>query len=1637
MAAPNPIQNPAAQAGAPAAAALLANPGLANPGLANPGMNAHPQALPANHLHAPQNPLNAHQAIPLAAGQPPEQGDGWMNWGARQAAGFARGLWAGTKLTGQFANKWVVTPVVQTYVNGKLQEHCESLRNLTNSAHPLTPEQLSSLLEPASRMITKLVQANLPGTEAIGEPVHLLVQVNLSKALVTMAHRQLPAGAPKPTPQELVTRMIATLLRSGLSEIEPIRQELQNIEGRAILPEEKKAARVLVFQQRVLRMFAQLLPNGKDDLIFPEIPKIDAVKRALFYVIGTVLPTKIAGECEKYWATVHLPTAENQARVRVLSSDGDAVASALKSLAPQMESIARRNIRDPKRHAQLIAKLIEKFPALRMHAPLLQSSLADLTQNNRIPVEIMTSQAPKLAYPFLLYVFTHLLESGERGDGEHKPAALASIVNSLLASIFHFSQTQRQLLAQHYPAHQAAMAAVPPLPANATPEQVADREKRLDDARRPFEAFFEPLVNEGLQKAGLSLDNMKRLLSSGADTVADSIHDTLNKYACKLCVDFYEECVARPSRPQNEEGRNLLTGLVQEMMPAIRESLAKDDNRREIQRALSEAINSKLENAKLPLAKDWIAQPIKDLLVSSAHYPKLQATVEPLLADSIGDVVASLASNGANQGRADLKAGLQNLLRILVSRLGNAVSVDHLKAWVRMPEGTPQQKEEKNRAHEALFGPCAQEVLERAGWDRQENIRVPKAFQGYLKNAMRNDILPYILCRISCELLVPKELAPFDQTRLERMGGLQELRILCAGLAEMGTPKLLDLIQSEAGLIAGKINEKLAQNRLNNREEAWLGGILKDIFTRRPATPQNPAGPFDSLWPFAENYVSECLKYGLSHLALNYRGRNQGEIGNNIALYLRDLIKSVVVDARLAEMIRNYRRDAMRLRALDRDVAVWRNRAIQEGQAVTQQTLDQLQRAKHARANAQFDQAMHQALLREFEPKIRQLLTDMGFPTANDLPVPFFLKETLWKHLSTHLLPDLCLNAAEKVISSFDELLPSADNINENAQALHYLYIGNGPKPQGQPTPNFSGEQLRNGSQGPLVAGIYKLAETIVKQVESKMALQGAQEARKAIEEKLIPKFYGGDKARVAALQVFDAHRGELERWMEEESPQIAAMIKERLGKSLRDAIAEPLLKGARQFIENIKKTEDTNPESLFDLVSAIVPLVSDHLSVAKNIAKAQGKKYIHEVDPLVMLREFENAKQLHPAMPGYREMKDLQEQERYVKQLEIQAEKYQHGKNAKWHENIDRWKVSRGKWLKPHGDMAPGYYLKDAKENLDRMREQIDTKMKANFYDKFSTYLRHMAGMEKVESIIPRGDEIWKLFGMTKADGQNKFNHQFSQLLLEGMRSAFAPQQLNSYLASLLKTLNENLKVKRQHAEVKPANQQRGPLDPKVKAMEEKCQRLIRQLYGILPGSMVQELTEIPLIDEMPGRVLADALHDALRQNPLSKILQEGLVHAVESLPEKVAMNRDELKHAKKRQEAENARNLDSIREEGEKFLPRLFERLERNLLAWWDKIHARINNLIAQSPAGTRGLKVKEFFDRIFRLVFVSCVIGPVYTAARWVVKHFIVFWSRRVSRDVELGRQSIVETEINANLLYKMGEELKKFYPVPQRA
>ena len=95
----------------------------------------------------------------------------------------------------------------------------------------------------------------------------------------------------------------------------------------------------------------------------------------------------------------------------------------------------------------------------------------------------------------------------------------------------------------------------------------------------------------------------------------------------------------------------------------------------------------------------------------------------------------------------------------------------------------------------------------------------------------------------------------------------------------------------------------------------------------------------------------------------------------------------------------------------------------------------------------------------------------------------------------------------------------------------------------------------------------------------------------------------------------------------------------------------------------------------------------------------------------------------------------------------------------------------------------------------------------------------------------------------------------------------------------------------------------------------------------------------------------------------------------------------------------------------------------------------HQKIDSWLLKH-IGKGAVKVKEFFGQIFHLVFITLVMEPIYKVMRWLVSFGVEWYGRRVGRLIALGRTSLVETEINANLLYNMADKFKELYPVPAK-
>ena len=825
---------------------------------------------------------------------------------------------------------------------------------------------------------------------------------------------------------------------------------------------------------------------------------------------------------------------------------------------------------------------------------------------NSPAIRALLQQSDNYSYSLFVHLLAHLLHSAKK-EGVPQ-ATLTIVVNNLFQSVFDFAKEKGKQVATAYAAYAAARAAVG---VGLLRADLLNANRALTEAKKNFEAAFEPLATEVMIKAGLTPealanaipDEFKELFPVSAEfkdfLSGATLSPRIKAEMIQICADFYDLVVVPEGKDSPlaerledyKEGRLLLQGYFKNLMPDIKESLAKEENRRDMQAALAEEIEGFfVEKNTLPLEKEWIAQPIKELVEQSPYYQKLDQFAEPYFVDSFCDMFAHLAdSYPPRQGQAKvpmLRSAMAHLQMIIVQEVKDPLLAEKLQKWMAIPDTPERQKEkseEKLKLRDALFGACGVKVMEKAGWNNLDHIRAPKILRRPFKTMMEKVVVPDQLFRICCDMVAPKNLSKGETKTLENMlqeitvGGRKttDLKLLSEGLAERMTPWVFSSLKVESGLFAGKLNEKLPAKRgdaeekpwLDISQEAWLGVQFDAFFDQEKETP---------LWNFVERFLSQTLHDGFAQLALNSKRAHEAKFMDNITGYLRDLLKNFVLDNRLVRMIKSYQEQSKPLTVIDKELVALRNQAMKEvatnPAGVSLDLRKKLTEKKKERQEKEKElEKLYQKIMQAFEPQVKKLLNDMGFESATDLPVPYFLKNFLWKKLSTQLLPDLCLTFASKMIVAFDALTPETKEIEEYEAKLNLLH-----------EKSLNAGEAKEG-KAPLVTSVYKLSDFLVKLFESQAALK-SQIALNGTElvdwglEYLIPEFAGKErgKAHAAALHLFDNknRRENLAKLAERETPELIGIAKERAGHMCRQVIASMLLKGTYHLMSNLEKLE-------------------------------------------------------------------------------------------------------------------------------------------------------------------------------------------------------------------------------------------------------------------------------------------------------------------------------------------------------------------------------------------------------------------------------------------------------------------------------
>lgn len=1373
------------------------------------------------------------------------------------------------------------------------------------------------------------------------------------------------------------------------------------------------------------------------------------------YIEGNLLPALLHKAAEK-WLMVQSSIAKNEAILQDQTIDGDAVAQAVKVVSDQTGAVlsdkgkklgeALETADDRTKEAGIEYSLRDALVAAFDREPALKSLKNPLIQllkgaQDIEPVRELLKKADGLTYPLFMHVLAHLTEKAKG-----QPATGAAVVNNLLQSISSFAADHRDELSEAFP----------------------------KEDRKAFAKRFAPLVNEILDKAGLDPEGLAKAVPFGSA----SLSELIKSQALDFCADFYSEVAAKEGQapeayrklPGYQEARHFLKEALQDsggekgLMTTIKETLAKGKYRRIMQNSLADVVNELLYEGKLPFEKSWIRKMVKELVAPSApHLQQLEDFVQPYIVDSVTDLFAHLALSQHPSKGDMVQDAIAHLVAIMKKEIKDPDLVKKLTEWKALAEGTDEEKrvkaKQKEKLRKELFGECSSTILDKA------NVRAPNALRPFLKKLLVETVLPDQMFRIAADMLVAQPLSPVEELRLQNMGGRDELNLIVEGMAEKFTPVILQKTKEYADLIAAKANEKLAHNHLSILEEAWLGKDADSLLVDGELKPARN---------FVEYYLGRLLHHGLTKLALKHE--EEGDLAGNVALYLGNRLRDFPMKPTLRETIRIYFEQTAPLRAFDEQIAQLRKQAIKEYPQVSEKTSSELSRLKKERLQKEQEidkkdgiKTNYQELLKAFEPEVKKLLEDMGFAKAESLPVPYFLKDILWKNLTGGILPDLCLTSAEKLLGTYDMVIPRRKELENEIKKYEDLLTQFHVSMQRKSNKDY--RLPPHVRVSPMVSAIEKmLPDFVEKFAASQVALKGKDWALGAIDETLIPMMYSGKKGQAAALRV-DANRKEIASWIDQESPAMVEFLKERFGKSMKDVMKAAMLKSTYHFLHNLETLEKNNPEKLFEFMFNAVPLASDHIQTTTAIAqKHKGllkTVHIHQLDSLTILKEFEKAGKLHPAMPGVKEFKALRDEEEHIRQLDDVVKRGLR-KGSNWHKNVDRLNE-----LAKEPEHSPESYLEAARTNRDELLKQIDAKMKDRFFNDFGKYLMNMGGIRGPQD-IPGGETFLKtVWEMTSkaADVEREYSNLGDKKLAEQkawekfvesrvfqpaasgvmdlVKSAFAPEQLNSYLAQICTALNDKLKTyKLSSSAPAEGDFDKSPAaDAKMDAMEERCQIFWKQVKRMLPVSVVKELQELPVIQQIPGKKMAEWTRSILREYPLSKMVETGIAKSLSTLPEKLPMSIEEAHEAGKQAAEKDKANIKTVRDEAAQTVPIFVKMIVRNIKEKLKRIHDKIEAWL-KKVFGQRFVDVKAFFDNIFYNVFHTVLISFILAPARWIISYGLVLWGKVVSRDVEIARRNIVmqdpdkkkdpdykeerQININANLLFKMADELMKDYP-----
>ncbi len=965
-----------------------------------------------------------------------------------------------------------------------------------------------------------------------------------------------------------------------------------------------------------------VFPEAEKSIVLPPVlTQFIDMRKIIYNLAANYIPTFLNELTTKLQATADSKT-NNAAKIEKLTGGADLL-TLIDTLCTRFDKIVNTVTSGQAKTAQSSDREIIKQ---------LGSVAKVLGEGKSQAVNQIIEQLGNYCKPVLLHIFSNLSagnaeEETPENKNEH---ILTRIIKNYLNTVFDFAEKNKDKIDRAY--EQSAKKALSIEEEykqqdlkNAKVQE--EKQKELDKAFAPVYKILEGCVNGLMLNAGIDKQELAKILPFGAELAADAIQKVLLSRAFELYRDVIRE------EPNHDALINEI-GDIKEAAPIVDKLIAGamvlakkkiSDPESGTGKYLITLIQSFVlsENSK----EEMFNLPIQELC-NSAVYTKVEQFLQRAIQRNVINLLANLGTNCSKDVSASidekgklqprkapeklLVAGVLELAKLISSYTFEDKNFDLQKAlneWVHLPERTAEErkiKEDRKKELIASFNPLVRNILTKGGWDDPKNIIAPESKKELLVTLIRDQLLPELLFDLSSNLLIMNELPEDKQKEFKNLEDYESISKLAKYLAKKARPEIWSQVTSLCYGLGDTVNQDFTKGTLGIDQVVHLAANFSTIAEGlQKITPINE---------FIEGFLERIINYALTHGSVNalQNMENRPVKTNAIANILglintnfadESISKELRVDlekyaddtiqiAKLKEQNKNLCNEALDLKLeldkTDKNSAPYAEKQQQlrlkekEIEAKSEEVKKKNEEMKANKINENYPEL----LKKEIQPLMTTLLTNMGFKSAADLPVPYFLREILWKNLATEILPKLALDSYLNLSPAYRQRQTSIDNLKNR--------FGN--------------------------LALKEAAEILAK----------------------VPLKIGNN--------YLTTQRGELSNWLQKilgfkptvenilGSPHFKQKEVDKIQEANKEGFLFPVIEAelTGQILEvmdgataNLRQIEERNPAVNFDFFMDFMNLLTGHLTTVKESLKDQNKTQMKELDVAATFAKFQAKGQL------------------------------------------------------------------------------------------------------------------------------------------------------------------------------------------------------------------------------------------------------------------------------------------------------------------------------------------------------------------------------------------------------------------------